>query len=161
MAKGDKAASGNVAFTENSIEGVRVVGVKSYGDEHGCFMEPYKHPGFAAGGIDCEFVQDSQSCSTKGVLRGLHFQIEHPQAKFVRTVFNEVFDVAGDLREGGATYGKWEDVILPEKNKRQFSISHGLLVLSDAAEFCCKCDNAHHQNDEGGLMWDDLEIGIE
>lgn len=165
MAKGDKIIAGNFTFTETSIEGVKVIDVKSYGDERGYFMETYKRPDFVAGGIGCEFVQDNQSCSAKGVLRGLHFQIEHPQAKLVRVVLGEVFDVAVDLREGSATYGKWEGVVLSAENRRQFFIprgfAHGFLVLSDTAEFCYKCDDVYHPNDEGGLMWNDPEIGIE
>lgn len=165
MAKGDKITSGNFIFTETSIEGVKIIDVKSYGDERGYFMETYKRPDFVGGGIGCEFVQDNQSCSTKGVLRGLHFQIEHPQAKLVRVVSGEVFDVAVDLREGSATYGKWEGVVLSAENRRQFFIprgfAHGFLVLSDTAEFCYKCDDVYHPNDEGGLMWNDPEIGIE
>lgn len=165
MAAGDKITSGNFTFTETSIEGVIVVDVKSYGDDRGYFMETYKKPDFVAGGIDVDFVQDNQSSSVKGVLRGLHFQINHPQSKLVRVVSGEVFDVAVDLREGSPTYGKWEGVILSADNKRQFFIprgfAHGFLVLSDTAEFCYKCDDIYHPNDEGGLMWDDPAIGIE
>lgn len=157
--------SGNFIFTDTSIEGVKIVDVKSYGDERGCFMETYKKPDFVAGGIDVDFVQDNQSSSTKGVLRGLHFQIEHPQSKLVRVVSGEVFDVAVDLRKGSRTYGKWEGVILSAENKRQFFIprgfAHGFLVLSDTAEFCYKCDDVYHPNDEGGLMWNDPTIGID
>lgn len=165
MAAGDKITSGNFTFIETSIEGVIVVDVKSYGDDRGYFMETYKKPDFVAGGIDVDFVQDNQSSSVKGVLRGLHFQIDHPQSKLVRVVFGEVFDVAVDLREGSPTYGKWEGVVLSAKNKRQFFIprgfAHGFLVLSDMAEFCYKCDDIYYPNDEGGLMWNDPAIGIE
>ena len=116
------------------------------------------------GGIDCDFVQDNQSSSTRGVLRGLHFQIEHPQAKLVRVVSGTVFDVAVDLREDSKTYGKWEGAVLSATNKRQFFIprgfAHGFLVLSDTAEFCYKCDDFYHPGDEGGLMWNDPEIGV-
>lgn len=164
MAAGDQITSGNFTFTQTSIEGVTIVDVKSYGDDRGYFMETYKQPDFIAGGIDVDFVQDNQSSSTKGVLRGLHFQINHPQSKLVRVVSGEVFDVAVDLRPGSATYGKWEGVILSAENKRQFFIprgfAHGFLVLSDTAEFCYKCDDIYHPNDEGGLMWNDPEIGI-
>lgn len=157
--------SGNFTFTQTSIEGVIIVDVKSYGDDRGYFMETYKRPDFVAGGIDVDFVQDNQSSSTKGVLRGLHFQINHPQSKLVRVVKGEVFDVAVDLREGSATYGKWEGVILSAENHRQFFIprgfAHGFLVLSDEAEFCYKCDDVYHPNDEGGLMWNDPAIGID
>lgn len=165
MTAGDKITSGNFTFTETPIEGVIVVDVKSYGDDRGYFMETYKKPDFVKGGIDVDFVQDNQSSSTKGVLRGLHFQINHPQSKLVRVVSGEVFDVAVDLREGSPTYGKWEGVILSAENKRQFFIprgfAHGFLVLSDTAEFCYKCDDIYHPNDEGGLMWNDPAIGIE
>lgn len=164
MAAGDQITSGNFTFTQTSIEGVTIVDVKSYGDDRGYFMETYKQPDFVAGGIDVDFVQDNQSSSTKGVLRGLHFQINHPQSKLVRVVSGEVFDVAVDLRPGSATYGKWEGVVLSAENKRQFFIprgfAHGFLVLSDTAEFCYKCDDIYHPNDEGGLMWNDPEIGI-
>lgn len=165
MAQGDQITSGNFTFTETSIEGVVVIDAKSYGDERGYFMETYKRPDFVAGGIDCEFVQDNQSSSTKGVLRGLHFQIDHPQSKLVRVVSGEVFDVAVDLRAGSATYGKWEGVVLSAENRRQFFISrgfaHGFLVLSDTAEVCYKCDDIYRPNDEGGLMWNDPDISIE
>lgn len=156
--------SGNFTFTDTSIEGVKVVDVKSYGDRRGYFMETYKRPDFVAGGIDCDFVQDNQSSSTRGVLRGLHFQIDHPQAKLVRVVRGTVFDVAVDLRPGSPTWGKWEGAVLSAENRRQFFIprgfAHGFLVLSDEAEFCYKCDDTYHPGDEGGLMWNDPEIGI-
>ena len=164
MAAGDTTQSGNFTFIKTSIEGVIVADVKAYGDDRGYFMETYKKPDFVAGGIDVDFVQDNQSSSTKGVLRGLHFQINHPQSKLVRVVSGKVFDVAVDLREGSPTYGKWEGVILSAENKRQFFIprgfAHGFLVLSDTAEFCYKCDDVYHPNDEGGLMWNDPAIGI-
>ena len=157
--------SGNFTFTTTSIEGVIIVDVKHYGDRRGYFMETYKRPDFVAGGITCDFVQDNQSSSTRGVLRGLHFQIEHPQAKLVRVINGAVFDVAVDLRPGSPTWGKWEGVLLSAENRRQFFIprgfAHGFLVLSDEAEFCYKCDDIYHPGDEGGLMWDDPEIGIE
>lgn len=165
MAAGDSVKHGNFTFTETSIEGVLVVDVTAYGDERGYFAETYKRPDFVAGGIGAEFVQDNQSSSTKGVLRGLHFQIHHPQSKLVRVVSGEVFDVAVDLRPGSATYGAWEGVVLTAENRRQFFVprgfAHGFLVLSDIAEFCYKCDDVYHPNDEGGLMWNDPEIGIE
>lgn len=165
MAAGDSVRSGNFTFTETSIDGVLVVDATAYGDERGYFVETYKRPDYVAGGIDAEFVQDNQSSSTKGVLRGLHFQIEHPQAKLVRVVSGEVFDVAVDLRPGSPTYGRWEGVVLSAENRRQFFVprgfAHGFLVLSDVAEFCYKCDDVYHPGDEGGLMWDDPEIGIE
>lgn len=157
--------SGNFVFHKTHIDGVIVVDVKCYEDSRGYFMETYKSPDFARGGIDVEFVQDNQSASTRGVLRGLHFQINHPQSKLVRVVSGAVFDVAVDLRAGSNTYGEWEGVVLSAENKKQLFIprgfAHGFLVLSDMAEFCYKCDDVYHPNDEGGLMWNDSEIGIE
>jgi len=157
--------AGNFTFFDTSIPGVKLVEVKSYGDERGYFMETYKRDNFIAGGIDVDFVQDNQSSSKKGVLRGLHYQIKHPQAKLVRVISGEVFDVAVDLREGSPTYGKWEGAILTSENKKQFFIprgfAHGFLVLSDTAEFTYKCDDFYHPDDEGGLAWDDPEVGIE
>lgn len=165
MAQGDTITSGNFTFTDTSIEGVKIVDVNAYGDSRGYFMETYKQSDFVAGGIGCVFVQDNQSSSVRGVLRGLHFQIEHPQSKLVRVVSGKVFDVAVDLRKDSATYGKWEGVVLSAENGRQFFIprgfAHGFLVLSDSAEFCYKCDDVYHPGDEGGLMWNDPTIGIE
>jgi dTDP-4-dehydrorhamnose 3,5-epimerase len=159
-----EVTSGNFVFKDTPIEGVKVVEVKTYGDDRGYFMETYKQADFVQGGIDVEFVQDNQSSSVKGVLRGLHFQIEHPQSKLVRVISGEVFDVAVDLRLGSPTYGKWEGTVLSAENRRQFFIprgfAHGFLVLSDSAEFCYKCDDFYHPNDEGGLMWNDPDIGI-
>lgn len=156
--------SGNFTFTKTSIDGVIIVDVKAFGDERGYFMETYKKSDFVAGGIDVDFVQDNQSSSVKGVLRGLHFQKQFPQSKLVRVVKGKVFDVAVDLRKGSATYGKWEACVLSAENKRQFFIpknfAHGFLVMSDEAEFCYKCDDVYHPNDEGGLMWNDPDIGI-
>jgi len=160
----DSITSGNFTFTKTSIEGVIIVDVKTYGDERGFFMETYKKTDFVKGGITVDFVQDNQSVSTKGVLRGLHYQINHPQSKLVRVTKGEVFDVAVDLRKLSPTYGKWEGVILSSENKRQFFIpkgfAHGFLVLSDTAEFCYKCDALYHPNDEGGIRWDDPKIGV-
>ena len=157
--------SGNFEFTETSIEGVIVVDVKTYGDSRGYFMETYKHEDFVAGGIDAEFVQDNQSASTQGVLRGLHFQVNHPQAKLVRVVEGEVFDVAVDLRKGSPTFGKWEGVVLTAENHRQFFVprgfAHGFYVMSDHAVFCYKCDDVYHPGDEGGIIWNDPDIGID
>lgn len=165
MAQGDTITSGNFTFTETSIEGVIIADVKSYSDERGYFMETYKKPDFVAGGIDADFIQDNQSSSKKGVLRGLHYQINYPQAKLVRVISGEVFDVAVDLRKGSPTYGKWEGMVLSAENKRQLFIprgfAHGFLVLSETAEFCYKCDDIYHPNDEGGFMWNDPAIGIE
>ncbi|MBR3225053.1 MAG: dTDP-4-dehydrorhamnose 3,5-epimerase [Atopobiaceae bacterium] len=156
--------SGNFTFTTTSIEGVIVVDTKTFGDKRGYFMETYKKTDFVAGGITCDFVQDNQSSSTRGVLRGMHFQKEHPQAKLVRVVRGAVFDVCVDLREGSPTRGRWEGVVLSAENRRQFFIprgfAHGFLVLSDEAEFIYKCDDIYHPNDEGGIMWNDPTIGI-
>lgn len=157
--------SGNFTFYDTSIEGVKVVDVKLYGDARGGFMETYREENFVAGGIDTSFVQDNQSSSVQGVLRGLHFQIEHPQAKLVRVISGTVFDVAVDLREGSPTWGQWEGVVLSAENRRQFFVprgfAHGFLVLSKTAEFCYKCDDIYHPGDEGGIMWNDPELGIE
>lgn len=157
--------SGNFTFYDTSIEGVKVVDVKLYGDARGGFMETYREENFVAGGIDASFVQDNQSSSVQGVLRGLHFQIEHPQAKLVRVISGTVFDVAVDLREGSPTWGQWEGVVLSAENRRQFFVprgfAHGFLVLSDIAEFCYKCDDIYHPGDEGGIMWNDPELGVE
>ena len=156
--------SGNFTFTKTAIDGVVIVDVKSYGDARGYFMETYKRSDFVAGGIDVDFVQDNQSASVKGVLRGLHYQINHPQSKLVRVVEVAVFDVPVDLRKGSATYGKWVGVELSAENCRQLFIprgfAHGFLVLSEQAVFCYKCDDVYHPNDEGGLMWNDPAIGI-
>ena len=128
-------------------------------------MENYKKEIFAEAGIDKEFVQDNESSSTKGVLRGLHFQKEFPQDKLVRVIKGEVFDVAVDLRQGSKTFGKWFGVVLSEENKKQLFIpknfAHGFVVLSDYAEFCYKVTDFYHPNDEGGLLWKDPDIGID
>lgn len=155
---------GNFKFTKTAIDGVIIVEPTVYGDSRGFFMETYCKKDFALGGIDVEFVQDNHSMSSKGVLRGLHFQKQYSQSKLVRCIKGEVFDVAVDLREGSPTFGKWEGVILSAENKRQFFIpkhfAHGFLVLSDEAEFVYKVDDYYHPNDEGGLMWNDKDIGI-
>lgn len=160
-----QVTSGNFTFSTTSIEGVIIVDVRSYGDRRGYFMETYKRPDFVAGGIDCEFVQDNQSSSTRGVLRGMHFQKEHPQAKLVRVVRGAVFDACVDLRPGSPTWGRWEGAVLSAENRRQLFIprgfAHGFLVLSEEAEFCYKCDDVYRPGDEGGLMWNDPAIGIE
>ena len=128
-------------------------------------METYQYNEFQEAGIPEIFVQDNQSASKKGVLRGLHFQINYPQDKLVRVVNGEVFDVAVDLREGSPTFGKWHGVLLSEENKKQFFIpknfAHGFLVVSDYAEFCYKCTDFYHPDDEGGIAFDDPEIGVE
>ncbi|WP_295158346.1 dTDP-4-dehydrorhamnose 3,5-epimerase [uncultured Ruminococcus sp.] len=156
---------GNFTFNETKLKGVYIIDVKTYGDNRGYFMETYKESDFKAAGLDYNFVQDNQSSSRKGVLRGLHFQKTHPQAKLVRVLKGEVFDVAVDLRKDSETYGQWVGVVLSEENKRQFMIprgfAHGFLVLSDYAEFVYKCDDVYHPEDEGGIIWNDPAIGIE
>lgn len=157
--------SGNFVFTKTSIDGVVIVDVRKFEDERGYFMETYKRPDFVKGGINVDFVQDNQSASRKGVLRGLHFQKQFPQSKLVRVVSGKVFDVAVDLRKNSPTFGRWEGVVLSAENRRQFFIpkgfAHGFLVLSDYAEFCYKCDDVYHPNDEGGILWSDEAIGID
>ncbi|MBO7474041.1 MAG: dTDP-4-dehydrorhamnose 3,5-epimerase [Ruminococcus sp.] len=157
---------GQITVEKNvgGIEGLCVITPAVHGDSRGYFMETYSQRDMEEAGIDIVFVQDNQSCSTKGVLRGLHFQKQYPQTKLVRVIRGRVFDVAVDLRSGSATYGKWYGVELTEENKKQFLIpkgfAHGFLVLTDVAEFCYKCDDFYHPNDEGGLAWNDPEIGI-
>ena len=147
------------------IEGLCVITPAVHGDVRGYFMETYSERDMREAGIDVCFVQDNQSMSVKGVLRGLHFQKQYPQTKLVRVVRGAVFDVAVDLRAKSETYGKWYGVTLSAENKKQFLIpkgfAHGFLVLSDEAEFCYKCDDFYHPNDEGGLAWNDPEIGVE
>ncbi|MGO5051976.1 dTDP-4-dehydrorhamnose 3,5-epimerase [Lachnospiraceae bacterium LCP25S3_G4] len=156
---------GKITVTECDIKGLAVIEPAVFGDERGYFMETYNFKDFQEAGIGVEFVQDNQSSSKKGVLRGLHFQINYPQDKLVRVVSGEVFDVAVDLRPDSETYGKWYGVILSAENKKQFFIpknfAHGFLVLSDFAEFAYKCSDFYHPNDEGGLAWNDSDIGIE
>ncbi len=156
---------GKFNFIKTSIEGVIIVEPTVFGDDRGYFMETYQYNDFCEGGIDVTFVQDNQSKSKKGVLRGLHFQKQFPQSKLVRVIKGEVFDVAVDLRPNSPTYGKYEGVILSEENKRQFFIpkgfAHGFVVLSDEAEFVYKVDDFYHPNDEGGLMWNDPDVCIE
>jgi dTDP-4-dehydrorhamnose 3,5-epimerase len=155
----------NVTKDCNGIEGLYVIEPSVFGDNRGYFMETYNYNDFAAAGIDCKFVQDNQSASKKGVLRGLHFQINHPQDKLVRVIVGSVFDVAVDLRPGSKTFGKWFGVELTAENKKQFFIpknfAHGFLVLSDYAEFCYKVTDFYHPNDEGGIMWNDPQVGVE
>ena len=128
-------------------------------------METYKKSDFEAAGLFYDFVQDNQSSSRKGVLRGLHFQKQFPQAKLVRVLKGEVFDVAVDLRKNSATYGKWKGILLSEENKRQFLIprgfAHGFVVVSDYAEFAYKCDELYHPEDEGGIIWNDPTVAVE
>lgn len=153
-----------VNYNVDGIEGLCVIEPAVHGDNRGYFMETYNANDMKEAGLDILFVQDNQSMSTKGVLRGLHFQIHYPQTKLVRVIKGEVFDVAVDLRPGSPTYGKYHGELLSETNKKQFLIprgfAHGFLVLSDTAEFCYKCDDFYHANDEGGLAWNDPEIGV-
>lgn len=155
---------GKFKINETSIKGVYIIEPTVFGDDRGYFMETYNQNEFKESGLDLNFVQDNQSKSTKGVLRGLHFQYNHPQGKLVRVINGEVFDVAVDLRKNSPTYGKWEGVILSESNKKQFYIpegfAHGFLVLSDEAEFTYKCTDFYDPDDEGGILWNDPEIGI-
>lgn len=147
------------------IEGLCIIEPTVHGDKRGYFMETYNQNDMKEAGIDVIFVQDNQSCSVKGVLRGLHFQKEYPQGKLVRVIKGNVYDVAVDIREGSATYGKWFGAELSEANKKQMFIpagfAHGFLVLSEEAEFCYKCTDFYHPGDEGGIAWNDPSIGIE
>ena len=155
---------GNFKFIETEINDVYIIEPKLYGDNRGYFMETYKEESFKEAGLNYTFVQDNQSKSKKGVLRGLHFQKTHPQAKLVRVLEGEVFDVAVDLRKNSPTYGKWVGVILSAENNKQFMIprgfAHGFVVLSNTATFCYKCDELYHPEDEGGIMWNDKDINI-
>ena len=156
---------GQIKVTKCPIEGLCVIEPTVHGDARGYFMETYNQKDMEAEGLNMVFVQDNQSSSTKGVLRGLHFQKQYPQGKLVRVVKGSVFDVAVDLRANSETYGKWFGVVLTEENKKQFYIpegfAHGFVVLSDVAEFCYKCTDFYHPGDEGGLAWNDPEIGID
>ena len=156
---------GKITVETCEIEGLKVITPAVFGDARGYFMETYNYNDFKEAGIEEVFVQDNQSASKRGVLRGLHFQKEFPQDKLVRVVSGEVFDVAVDLRKGSKTFGKWFGVVLSAENKKQFFIpknfAHGFLVLSDYAEFAYKCTDFYHPNDEGGLLYNDPEIGVE
>lgn len=154
-----------IKVTAAKIQGLYVIEPKVFPDARGYFMETYNENDFREEGLDMKFVQDNQSMSVRGVLRGLHFQKQFPQGKLVRVIRGAVFDVAVDLRADSATYGKWFGVELTAENKKQFYISegfaHGFLVLSDEAEFVYKCTDFYHPGDEGGVIWNDPEIGIE
>ena len=156
---------GKIKVTTCDIEGLYVIEPTVFKDERGYFMETYNQNDFKEAGLDITFVQDNQSMSVKGVLRGLHFQKQYPQGKLVRAVRGTVFDVAVDLRSDSKTYGKWFGVTLSAENKKQFYIpegfAHGFLVLSDEAEFAYKCTDFYHPGDEGGLLWSDPEIGVD
>ena len=156
---------GKIKVTKCAIEGLYVIEPTVFKDERGYFMETYNENDFKEAGLDMKFVQDNQSMSVRGVLRGLHFQKQYPQGKLVRVVRGKVFDVAVDLRKGSPTYKKWYGVELSDENKKQFYIpegfAHGFLVLSDEAEFAYKCTDFYHPGDEGGIMWNNPEVGIE
>ena len=152
-------------FEKTRLPGVIVIQPQVFGDNRGYFMETFKKADFAAAGIDKDFVQDNESCSTKGVLRGLHFQKEHTQGKLVRVTHGEVFDVAVDVRPGSETYGQWSGVVLNSEKKNMFYIpegfAHGFLVLSDMAEFVYKCTDVYDPSSEGGIPWNDPTIAVE
>ncbi len=156
---------GQIKVTKAPIEGLYVIEPTVHGDSRGYFVETYNQNDMHEAGLDMVFVQDNQSMSTKGVLRGLHFQKQFPQGKLVRVIKGSVYDVAVDLRQGSKTYGQYFGVELTEENKKQFYISegfaHGFLVLSDVAEFCYKVTDFYHPGDEGGLAWNDPEINIQ
>ena len=156
---------GKIKVTTCDIEGLYVIEPTVFKDERGYFMETYNQNDFKEAGLNMTSVQDNQSMSVKGVLRGLHFQKQYPQGKLVRAVRGTVFDVAVDLRSDSKTYGKWFGVTLSAENKKQFYIpegfAHGFLVLSDEAEFAYKCTDFYHPGDEGGLLWSDPEIGVD
>lgn len=158
---------GQITVEKNvgGIEGLCVITPAVHGDSRGYFMETYNQRDMAEAGLSMVFVQDNQSLSTRGVLRGLHYQKQYPQGKLVRVITGEVFDVAVDLRRGSATYGKWHGEILSAENKKQLYIpegfAHGFYVLSETAEFCYKVTDFYHPNDEGGIRWNDPDIGVE
>lgn len=156
---------GKIKVTPCDIKGLYVIEPTIFKDERGYFVETYNQNDFKEAGLDMVFVQDNQSMSVKGVLRGLHYQKQYPQGKLVRAIRGTVFDVAVDLRADSETYGKWFGVVLSAENKKQFYIpegfAHGFLVLSDEAEFAYKCTDFYHPGDEGGLAWNDPEIGVE
>ena len=156
---------GKITVETCEIEGLKIITPTVFGDARGYFVETYNYNDYKEAGIDQIFVQDNQSSSVKNVLRGMHFQIRYPQDKLVRGIAGEVFDVALDLRPGSKTYGKWHGVVLSAENKKQFFVpknfAHGFLVLSDYAEFAYKCTDFYHPGDEGGIMYNDPEVGIE
>ncbi len=156
---------GKIKITKCFIEGLYEIEPEVHGDSRGYFIETYNQRDMIEAGLTMRFVQDNQSMSKKGVLRGLHYQIEHPQGKLVRVIRGEVFDVAVDMRLGSKTYGKWHGVILSAENHKQIYVpegfAHGFLVLSEEAEFCYKVTDFYHPGDESGIAWNDPEIGIE
>ncbi len=155
---------GKITVTPCGIEGLYVIEPEVHADRRGYFVETYNQRDFRAAGLNMTFVQDNQSMSVKGVLRGLHYQKRFPQGKLVRVVRGRVFDVAVDLRVRSSTYGRWFGVELTAENKKQFYVSegfaHGFLVLSDEAEFVYKVTDFYHPGDEGGLAWNDPDIGV-
>ena len=155
---------GKITVTPCDIEGLYVIEPTVFKDERGYFVETYNQNDMKEAGLDMVFVQDNQSMSTRGVLRGLHFQKQFPQGKLVRVVRGKVFDVAVDLRSDSKTYGKWFGVELSAENMKQFYIpegfAHGFLVLSDVAVFCYKCTDFYHPDDEGGIAWNDPTINV-
>ena len=152
-------------FTETRIRGLIIVEPRVFGDSRGYFLESYNRAEFEAAGLDMTFVQDNESRSRRGVLRGLHFQTQHQQGKLVRVVDGEVLDVAVDLRRGSPTFGAWESVLLTGENKRQFYVpegfAHGFAVLSETATFCYKCTDFYAPEYEAGILWSDAELGID
>lgn len=154
----------NFKFVETEFKGLYIIEQKVFSDDRGYFMETYNEKAFKEAGLDIKFVQDNQSKSKKGVLRGLHFQKKYPQGKLVRVIRGEVFDVAVDLRKNSPTYKKWYGLILSEKSKKQMYIpegfAHGFLVLSEEAELAYKCTNFYHPEDEGGFLWNDPAFQI-
>ncbi|MBQ8161771.1 MAG: dTDP-4-dehydrorhamnose 3,5-epimerase [Clostridia bacterium] len=156
---------GQIKVETCPIQGLYLIEPTVHGDARGYFVETYNEKDMAEHGLNMHFVQDNQSMSVKGVLRGLHYQKQYTQGKLVRVIRGEVFDVAVDLRRGSETFGKWFGTVLSAENHRQFYISegfaHGFLVLSDEAEFCYKVTDFWHPGDEGGLAWNDPDIGIE
>ena len=158
---------GNLKVTHDcgGIQGLCIIEPAIYGDARGYFTETYNYNDMAAEGLDLTFVQDNQSASRQGVLRGLHFQINYPQDKLVRVIKGEVYDVAVDLRKGSPTFGKWYGIRLSDENKLQFFVpknfAHGFIVLSEYAEFCYKVTDFYHPNDEGGIMWNDPDLGVD
>lgn len=154
-----------ITIIETDIEGLIVIEPKVFGDTRGYFLETYNKQEFEEKGLSYDFVQDNQSKSFKGVLRGLHYQKKFPQAKLVRVLEGEVYDVAVDLRKNSPTYGKYFGILLSGENKKMLMIprgfAHGFLVLSETAIFTYKCDNYYHPEDEGGLIWDDKSINIQ
>lgn len=155
---------GKFEFTNTSLKGVKIITPAVFEDQRGFFAETYHRKDFLSAGIDCDFVQDNHSKSVKNVLRGLHYQINFPQSKLVRCIKGEVLDVMVDIRKNSPTFGKWESVILSEKNRKQLFIpkgfAHGFLTLSDEAELLYKVDDYYHPNDEGGIIWNDKTLNI-